>query len=106
MIAIIWDKRTIGLKSVIPLKEGIMEKMKEKLKAGKSEREVPKENLEVAAYYHWQHRGCPNNDEMCDWVEAEKELVGASKYYGKRANLRKVKTYGNFYACCQASRVR
>lgn len=56
-----------------------MAKTKEKEAAEKSEKEVAKENLEVAAYYHWKNRGCPNNDEMCDWVEAEKEMVGASK---------------------------
>ena len=56
-----------------------MAKTKEKDAVVKSEKEVSQEKLEVAAYYHWQNRGCPNNDEMCDWVEAEKELVGASK---------------------------
>ena len=39
-----------------------MAKTNEKEAVKKSEFEVPKENLEVAAYYHWQHRGCPNND--------------------------------------------
>lgn len=33
-----------------------------------------KEDLEVAAYYHWLNRGCPTNDDLLDWVEAEKEL--------------------------------
>ncbi len=56
-----------------------MAKLKEKEASEKSEKGVSRESLEVAAYYHWQNRGCPNNDEMCDWVEAEKELVGASK---------------------------
>lgn len=34
-----------------------------------------KEELEVAAYYHWIGRGCPPNDDLTDWVEVEKELV-------------------------------
>ncbi len=45
--------------------------------AGKWAKEFSREDLEVAAYYHWQQRGCPENDEMCDWVEAEKGLAGA-----------------------------
>ncbi len=56
-----------------------MAKTNDKEATKKSEKDVSKDNLEVAAYYHWQQRGCPNNDELCDWVEAEKELVGASK---------------------------
>jgi len=56
-----------------------MAKMKHKEAAVKPESEVSKGNLEVAAYYHWLNRGCPSNDELCDWVEAEKELAGASK---------------------------
>lgn len=56
-----------------------MAKTNEKEAAKKLEKEVSKDSLEVAAYYHWQNRGCPNNDEVSDWVEAEKELAGASK---------------------------
>ena len=56
-----------------------MAKTKVKEEAVKAEKEVAKETLEVAAYYHWLNRGCPSNDELCDWVEAEKELAGASK---------------------------
>ena len=52
---------------------------KQKEAVVKSKKEVAKESLEVAAYYHWQNRGCPNNDELCDWTEAEKGLVVASK---------------------------
>ena len=56
-----------------------MSKTKEKEAVVKSEVKVSKEKMEVAAYYHWQNRGCPNNDELCDWAEAEKELVLSSK---------------------------
>lgn len=34
---------------------------------------APKEYLEVAAYYHWQARGCPWGDPLTDWAAAEKE---------------------------------
>ncbi len=32
------------------------------------------EQMEVAAYYQWQHRGCPSNDSLTDWVNAHLEL--------------------------------
>jgi hypothetical protein len=57
----------------------IMVKTKEKEKAVKPKKEIPREYLEVAAYYHWLNRGCPSNDDLSDWVEVEKELVGVSK---------------------------
>ncbi len=56
-----------------------MAKTKEKNTALNSENDGSKEKLELAAYFHWQNRGCPNNDEMCDWMEAEKELTGVSQ---------------------------
>lgn len=49
------------------------------------DREVPEEDyatpghVEVAAYYKWQHRGCPPNDPLTDWVEAHKELIQAAR---------------------------
>jgi len=55
-----------------------MAKTKEKETAVKKGNEGSNEKLEIAAYFHWQNRGCPNNDEMCDCTEAEKELTGAS----------------------------
>lgn len=33
-----------------------------------------KEYLEIAAYYHWQVRGCPWGDPLTDWLAAEQEL--------------------------------
>jgi hypothetical protein len=50
-----------------------MAKTKEKETAVKSENEASKENLEVAAYFNWQNRGCPSNDDLSDWVEVEKQ---------------------------------
>ena len=37
------------------------------------ERMLSKEQLELAAYFHWLDRGCPENDALTDWVEAEKK---------------------------------
>lgn len=43
-------------------------------KTAKTNEAVSREELEVAAYYHWQNRGCPNDDPLTDWVEAEDKL--------------------------------
>lgn len=43
----------------------------QKGKITKSEEKPAKENLEVAAYYHWLNRGCPHGDSLTDWVEVE-----------------------------------
>jgi hypothetical protein len=50
-----------------------MIKTKEKKLIIKDEKvkETPPLNLEVAAYYHWQQRGCPINDGLTDWVAVE-----------------------------------
>jgi hypothetical protein len=70
----------IFLSNLINQIRGIfMAKTKEKNTALNSENDGSKEKLELAAYFHWQNRGCPNNDEMCDWMEAEKELTGVSQ---------------------------
>lgn len=45
-----------------------------KPKTAKAKEEVSREELEVAAYYHWLNRGCPNDDPLTDWVEAEEKL--------------------------------
>jgi hypothetical protein len=37
------------------------------------------EQMEVAAYYKWQSRGCPANDSLTDWVEACEELAPESR---------------------------
>jgi hypothetical protein len=44
------------------------------VKVVKTGKPLSKKELEVAAYYHWQERGCPINDDLTDWVEAEKEI--------------------------------
>ena len=50
-----------------------MPRVKEKEQAvEKVEAPAAQENLEVAAYFHWLGRGCPENDALTDWVEAEK----------------------------------
>ena len=33
-----------------------------------------KEDIEIAAYYNWRHRGCPIGDELTDWLKAESFL--------------------------------
>jgi hypothetical protein len=33
------------------------------------------EQMEVAAYYQWQNRGCPPDDSLTDWVNARQELT-------------------------------
>jgi len=54
-----------------------MPRVKEKDQAIKEmEAPRPQESLEVAAYFHWLGRGCPENDALTDWVEAEKEWNG------------------------------
>jgi hypothetical protein len=53
--------------------EAPMAKPKEKGSKEKPKSEVSKEGMEVAAYYRWLNRGCPANDDLSDWVEAEKE---------------------------------
>jgi hypothetical protein len=50
-----------------------MARIKEKGTVSKQVNEASKEQLEVAAYYHWINRGCPTNDDLTDWVEAEKQ---------------------------------
>jgi hypothetical protein len=47
---------------------------KNALKANRVKKEIPRDSLEVAAYYHWQSRGCPAGDPLADWLEAEKQL--------------------------------
>ena len=39
----------------------------------KKDREIPKGYLELAAYYHWQARGCPMGDPLTYWLAAERE---------------------------------
>lgn len=61
-----------------------MIKTKEKKPAMKEEKEekITPVNLEVAAYYHWQRRGCPVNDDLTDWLAVEK-----GRNNGKRKDL-------------------
>jgi hypothetical protein len=33
------------------------------------------EQMEVAAYYQWQNRGCPSDDSLTDWLNAEQEFA-------------------------------
>ena len=67
-----------GLRSY-QAREEFMAKTKENETVVKIKRLIPKENLEVAAYYHWLNRGCPKGGELSDWVEAKKELAGTAK---------------------------
>ncbi len=45
-----------------------------KPKSLKAKEAVSREELEVAAYYHWLNRGCPKDDSLTDWVEVETEM--------------------------------
>ncbi|GEM_PF-2272224 len=37
-----------------------------------------KQDLEMAAYFHWLGRGCPSDDALTDWIEVEKKWGGES----------------------------
>ena len=52
---------------------------KEKYKKIPQESFSTNEQMEVAAYYKWQSRGCPSNDSLTDWVEACEELAPESR---------------------------
>jgi hypothetical protein len=34
--------------------------------------------IALLAYQKWQARGCPDGDDLRDWLEAESELLGAT----------------------------
>ncbi len=51
-----------------------MAKASEKMKTAKVKKPLSKEELEMAAYFNWLGRGCPANDDMTDWLEAEKKM--------------------------------
>lgn len=61
-----------------------MIKTKEKKTVTKTEKaeETRPVNLELEAYYHWQERGCPVNDDLTDWLAVEK-----GRNNGKRKQL-------------------
>ena len=48
------------------------------------ENEVNQEDIEKAAYYHWLNRGCPSDDSLTDWVEAERELAAEGHWVSKQ----------------------
>lgn len=56
-----------------------MTKTLEKKAVGKPVKPATKEELEVAAYFHWLNRGCPADDGLTDWIEAEKTMAVACK---------------------------
>ncbi|HEV2355630.1 MAG TPA: DUF2934 domain-containing protein, partial [Puia sp.] len=64
----------------IPLNQSQLREGKEmvktiaKPKTAKAKETVSREELEVAAYYHWLNRGCPTDDSLTDWIEVEAEL--------------------------------
>lgn len=61
-----------------------MIKTKEKKTVMKAEKEsaTPQTNLQLEAYFHWQERGCPVNDDLTDWLAVEK-----GRNNGKRKTL-------------------
>lgn len=61
-----------------------MLKTKERKSSGKTEEEsMSNEQLQLAAYFHWLDRGCPENDALTDWVEVEKKDGKASWIAGE-----------------------
>jgi hypothetical protein len=64
------------ISSVKKIQEEVMAQKKEK--AVVSENEVSQEDLRVAAYYRWLNEGCPDNNDLSDWLHAERELAQAS----------------------------
>lgn len=36
------------------------------------------EHVQIAFYFKWKFRGCPQGDSLTDWVDAHKELMQAS----------------------------
>lgn len=50
-------------------------------------REVSRKEHEMAAYYHWEKRGCPLNDSMADWLWAEKRKMPTVKKKGWFFNI-------------------
>ncbi len=63
-----------------------MVKLLDRLMEAKTPKEVSKKDIEVAAYFHWLERGCPFNDDLTDWVEAEKWMNHRSAPVSKREN--------------------
>jgi hypothetical protein len=53
----------------------IKTKEKKTVKEGNA-KEMPRPNLELAAYFHWQERGCPVNDDLTDWLAVEQDRRG------------------------------
>ncbi len=50
------------------------DKKKGAAKEEPGQKEVSQQDLESAAYFRWIERGCPLDDSLTDWVEAEKDL--------------------------------
>lgn len=49
----------------------VLKERKRHFKEGKNE--FPMDYLQKAAYYHWEARGCPQDDPLTDWLVVEKE---------------------------------
>ena len=45
---------------------------------------ITREELEMTAYFHWLDRGCPFDDPITDWIEAEKKLGRATRPEGSQ----------------------
>lgn len=52
------------------VKEKVMEL--KLVKNGEKSEADKKQDLEMAAYFHWLGRGCPSDDALTDWIEVEK----------------------------------
>ncbi len=67
------------MNNVVRSKEDVMTMIKERktvskhLETGKPVEKMTKEDLEMAAYFHWLGRGCPSDDALTDWIAVEKK---------------------------------
>jgi len=57
----------------------IKEQKKEKTRKGGPGEALDREDLRLAAYYHWLSRGCPPGDDLSDWVAVEQEYEEEAK---------------------------
>ncbi len=55
-----------------PKEKGAALKLVKPSPAGK----MSKEEMEMAAYFHWLGRGCPSDDSLTDWIAVEKKWGG------------------------------
>ena len=63
-----------------------MPRTKEKESVKNAQAQASREEMEVAAYYHWLGRGCPDNDALTDWLEVERQSGNGGSSSGFQNN--------------------